>query len=63
MIVVREGSPIEIKECIIQPGGRVIGLRVSHSDNFYFIVNVYAPTKQLEKVNIFKDLYLWLKKT
>ena len=54
MIVVREGSPIDIKECIRQPGGRVIGLRVSHNDNFYFIVNVYAPTKQSEKVKFLK---------
>ena len=62
LIVVKEGLPIEIKECIRQPGGRVIGLRVSHNENFYFIVNVYAPTKQLEKVKFFKDLYSWLKK-
>ena len=62
IIGVKHNSQTLIKECIRQPGGRVIGLRITQNDKCYLVVNVYAPTKSCEKINFFKHLYLWLKK-
>ena len=62
MIVVKNKLPVEIKECVSQPGGRVIGIRILYMYQSYFVVNVYAPTKSSEKEKFFKDLFSWLKK-
>ena len=62
MIGVKNNLPLNIKECITQPGGRVIGVRFSFDKKCYFLVNVYAPTKSSEKRTFFKRFLSWLEK-
>ena len=62
MILLRKALSLETQNVYVKGDGRAIALRISYDSNCYLILNVYAPTKPVDKRKFFKNLLTWFNK-
>ena len=60
-IFIRNGLPIDVIETHPKGDGRAVIVTFVCNEKTYFCVNVYAPTKSMEKEPFFKSLNQWSK--
>ena len=61
-ILFKKNLPIEIVNVYVKYDGRAVAVRISHKNNCYLILNVYAPTKLTDKRKFYKNISIWSKK-
>ena len=61
-ILLKRGVDFSVQSKILDPMGRFIILKADIADTTYVLINIYAPNKDKEIANFFKDLTTVLKK-
>ena len=59
-ILINRDPKIDLIRAFNKSDGRIVAARLSINGICYFVLNVYAPTKKLEKEPFYKMLLNWL---
>ena len=55
-VLMKKGVEVIVHSKIMDPQGRFIILKVEFKENFYVLINVYAPNKDKDSVKFFEAL-------